>query len=1195
MKLTKSNIVNRINRLQMSFKVKWEDIVDDLDMGIDKINSWLGTKYPPVSEVLNDYVEEEKTYSYRAGGNDVEFFPNKYFMNIVIPFVITQILAKDEEFTSIYAKYQSDIDENLLLMTAQEINNVPYHLIDAPKGVYFQNPDPAFGRNPEAYFNRKIKMDLPRIQIRYDWNIDSNYVKGFVDKPLPMDNNTYEKGTQYMPSILGTNDYTPMLVDDKATVLAVFLGWSLRPDGEVIPTGYITLEEDITFYAQWDYDIIRFRYEGNGGTLSNWKPMYVNKNNIPPNGITPSAGIATRRGYTFIGFDPVKLSPDFVNSEPPIVNDGLFDDWELDQINETDKEPDITFTAQWERVDYKVTFKSLKDGWTTNQQNMTYRFGQEIILEPPIAPTAAADEFIGWWDNPEFLGDPVLKIEESDFGDKTFYANLHSVSYIITFLDLDGTEISRELMYKGSKIISPNTPSDIEYTITDDTEERGEYTRKFNGFRDKQDNSLFEEGMMVTKNQTFVATFGLPTRKEVTINLHIKANVNGAIEDITIIQNVFKLKRYSYNEIYDFIPSDQREYIDGPDTFKLYNFSNTEGGAANNWPIEFNQEQEPTDLYGLYTNQEIEIKYKKVIWDENINDFIVDPGYEETKYVANGTPDATDIVYGIQPDGIPKEILTDANADAFHLTKFMVNDTPNIDIADVYANDIFDYDTRTSIEVIPIYSNEINEQIEKRLTIKGLPSSDFDETIGDVIIKYPINTNVDLSVIKNSYSNFKYRNIESDSGGETRGFYKQANLAPASMVEEIKMNTHKTLYVKTFSELRIIFYLWSNPYSGLERFERKRFYRQDLSDILFGQTLKINPNDYLTAELVPSTSDPIRFFAGWNKLPNEEFVQTTYDKPLNSSLLEPDYTSSVLEFEMYPVFAKKKGFQINWQLIYTKNNITKPTEAVFFNGPDPYPVEDQFTTKNFTKQLIDNILNADNPNARDKHLISGYKIEGYKIDSQPWRDGESEFPIAIYLGAAQNHVTKEIDLDISLIRDNDFILIQVFGNSSFIKSDHLKYRKVFVPKNKTWNEILAGGYLPETTNTRFEFRVITPWDYDNHPDQPIAVDLQVEVYDAAPPIDNAPIVGTIYCSDMSGQKNIVASVKNNNNYTVQLFVNNAPRGDLLANEEKVMTLTSNINIDTPYTYNYNISFKATGRSESNTIQRTDTIHMCISE
>ena len=73
-------------------------------------------------------------------------------MNIVIPFVITQILAMDEEFTSIYAKYQTDIDENLLLMTAQEINNVPYHLIDAPKGVYFQNPDPDFGRNPEGYF-----------------------------------------------------------------------------------------------------------------------------------------------------------------------------------------------------------------------------------------------------------------------------------------------------------------------------------------------------------------------------------------------------------------------------------------------------------------------------------------------------------------------------------------------------------------------------------------------------------------------------------------------------------------------------------------------------------------------------------------------------------------------------------------------------------------------------------------------------------------------------------------------------------------------------------------------------------------------------------------------------------------------------------------------------------------------------------
>lgn len=1189
MKLTKTNIVNRINRLQTSFKVKWEDIVDDLDMAIDKINSWLGTKYPPVSEVLHDYAEEDKTYSYRAGGKDVEFFPNKYFMNIVIPFVITQILAKDEEFTAIYAKYQNDIDENLLLMTAQEINNVPYHLIDAPKGVYFQNPDPDFGRNPEAYFNRKIKMDLPRIRVKYDWNIDSNYIKGFVDKPLPVDNNSYEKGTQYMPSILGTNDYTPMLVDDKATVLAVFLGWSLRPDGEVIPTGYITLEEDVTFYAQWDYDIIRFRYEGNGGTLSNWKPLYVNKNNIPPNGITPSGGIATRRGYRFIGFDPVKLSPDFVKSEPPIVNDGLFEDWELDQINETGKEPDITFTAQWERVDYKVTFMGLKKGWTTNQQNMTYRFGQEIILEPPIAPPTAADEFIGWWDNPEFLGDPILKIEESDFGDKVFYAKLNSVSYIITFLNENGTIISRDLRYKGSEIIGPDDLKDDKYTILNDTEDRGEYTRKFNGFRDIQTNDFFEPGMMVKGNQTFIATFGSPKRTEVEIILHLKVN---AEEYVQINLNVFKLKKYSYNEIYSYIPLGQREYEDddqpeGEKTFKLYNFSNTEDGLKNNWPMEFNQET--TNLYGLYTNQAIEVKYKRIVWDEDTSQFIIDPDFEEIIFVANGTNGATKFIMDNQPEGIPEEILTGENDNTFYKTKFMINDNPNVDIIDVFTDDRFNYDTKQSIEVVPVYSNQINEQIKKKLTIKGLPSSLSDNTIGDVIFEYPLNTIVKLSDIKNMYSNFKYRNIESDSGGTTRGFYRQANLTPASMVEEIKMNTDHTLYVKTFSELRIKFYLWSNPYSVLERFEVKKFYREELPGILSGGIFTINPNDYLTLELFPSTSDPIRFFAGWNKLPDQENVEPTYIESLNPVLLEPDYDSLPLEFEMYPVFLKKKGFQINWRLMYTKNDITKPTEAVFFNGPYTYPVEDQFTTKVFTKYFIHNILKADNPE-RSSRLVSGYKIEGYRINNQPWIDGESEFPISINLGAAQDQVVKEIDLDISLIRDPDYILIQVFGNSSFIHPEDLTLRKFFVPKNSTWNHIISENLFPRTTNPNYKFRVVNDWEYHDNPNVEIVHDLQVEVYDDSI-IEFPPIVRTIGCyQDSYGQKNIKALIKNNNNYPVQVFVNGSLIGSLSDYEEKRMTLDSDISI--PFNYNYNIQFKATGKTDSDITNKSSTIYMC---
>jgi len=34
--------------------VNWEDLVDELDMGIEEINKYLSTKYPAVSEVLDE-------------------------------------------------------------------------------------------------------------------------------------------------------------------------------------------------------------------------------------------------------------------------------------------------------------------------------------------------------------------------------------------------------------------------------------------------------------------------------------------------------------------------------------------------------------------------------------------------------------------------------------------------------------------------------------------------------------------------------------------------------------------------------------------------------------------------------------------------------------------------------------------------------------------------------------------------------------------------------------------------------------------------------------------------------------------------------------------------------------------------------------------------------------------------------------
>lgn len=449
MELTKNNIVNWINKRVVSYRVSWDDIVDYLDMAIDEINSYMSTKYPHVSLVLNEYAPTEKTYSYRAGGIDVEFFPGKYFTSIVMPYAITQILTTDEEFTMIYSKYMSQYQENLFVMARDEMNNIPYQFISAPKGVYFANPDPQFKQNPEKYFNQQIIMDIPKIRVFYSWG---NYksmlpfnVQTFVEKPLPKDPNAYETGFKYMPIMMAGENYSTYIVDYAQKVLGVFLGWSLKDDNkaEGIVQSPIDLYEDTTFYAVFDLDIVGIEYNGNGGTIHNWRPTYVTKSEFNANALLPMGGTAFRKGYRFVGFELEKTNEFTLEEE--------YDGFE--EENDVVAEPGVTFKALWYKMLYNISYVGAKGIFTTTKIN--YTFGQEFDLDLPVESESEPDEFIGWWDNPQFLGDRITKINESDYGDKTFYAKYNEEKYRIRWLAEDETIIKEDFLTRGTFLTEP--------------------------------------------------------------------------------------------------------------------------------------------------------------------------------------------------------------------------------------------------------------------------------------------------------------------------------------------------------------------------------------------------------------------------------------------------------------------------------------------------------------------------------------------------------------------------------------------------------------------------------------------------------------------------------------------------------------------------------------------------------------------
>ena len=476
MKLTKEYILKRVNRLLITFKVNWQDLVDELDMGIEEINKYLSTKYPAVSKVLDEFSSPNDTYSYRSGGEDRYFFPIKYFNSIVIPFAATQLLTIEEEFSEIYAKYANEWQENLFVMARDEISSIPQDFISAPQGVYFTNPNPAFKENPEQYFNREIHIEKPRLKIEYSWgtffnNIPSG-VKTFVDKPLPIDNNRYKSGDLIYPISLSGQNFGTYLVDYEKTVLGIFLGWSLKDSGDandmINPNEPLRFgHEDIILYAIFDFDLIGVKYNGNGGTLANWKPTYIGSDYIGSDPLNekelkPYGGVATRKGFKFLGFKPSKVPIDerFINARISLDNP-----YWLEAAQDVTPETDIFFKAQWDREEYSITYQNLREGDEDEIENKSFHYGQEVILEQ-----ISKKEFIGWWDNQFFTGDQILKIPAGTAEDITLYAKYNNDYCLVTLINED-LGIVRSKNYKYGSTLSLPTYDNHDGILDDYTKE----------------------------------------------------------------------------------------------------------------------------------------------------------------------------------------------------------------------------------------------------------------------------------------------------------------------------------------------------------------------------------------------------------------------------------------------------------------------------------------------------------------------------------------------------------------------------------------------------------------------------------------------------------------------------------------------------------------------------------------------------
>lgn len=120
--MKRKELVDELNRLTLRYNLRWEDIKSDADKAINQINNFLGVDYPLLSERM---LTDDSAYTDRVGAVDVPIIKDQYFLSVIIPFIAMEVLARDEEFTTIFNKYQQEFEVGKFEMFKNEFNFIP--------------------------------------------------------------------------------------------------------------------------------------------------------------------------------------------------------------------------------------------------------------------------------------------------------------------------------------------------------------------------------------------------------------------------------------------------------------------------------------------------------------------------------------------------------------------------------------------------------------------------------------------------------------------------------------------------------------------------------------------------------------------------------------------------------------------------------------------------------------------------------------------------------------------------------------------------------------------------------------------------------------------------------------------------------------------------------------------------------------
>lgn len=244
--ITQQELVDRLNQLTLRYNLTWNNIKYDADKAIAKINAFMGTKYPKMSSVM---LAPHNGYTLNSGGVRIEIFPDEYIHSIVIPYIATEVLARDEEFTTIYNKYSAELEDGLFTMFQKEFNRVPMVFRqDNDQGVFFAE------ETSLAKVARNLQENLPtfKFKVHYHINNDAIVLSLLTCSHFLEDNRAYAYDEE--AEIQGWNI---KLLSFNGAVAYEFQGWMLDKtqiieDEVYVPGAKIAMRSDLHLYAKWN-------------------------------------------------------------------------------------------------------------------------------------------------------------------------------------------------------------------------------------------------------------------------------------------------------------------------------------------------------------------------------------------------------------------------------------------------------------------------------------------------------------------------------------------------------------------------------------------------------------------------------------------------------------------------------------------------------------------------------------------------------------------------------------------------------------------------------------------------------------------------------------------------------------------------------------------------------------------------------